>query len=102
MRKCTYTLWYSSSILTIIFASSCKRESYPEDDVKESYTVAVRFKEFDKAIREFNTSQRAQLPRLTGATTLSNRDAVEEDYLYFWSFNQGPWSPTSTRVVEPH
>ncbi|MFD2967449.1 hypothetical protein [Sphingobacterium bambusae] len=93
MRKCTYTLWYSFSILTIIFASSCKRESYPEDDVKESYTVAVRFKEFDQAIREFNTSQRAQLPRLTGATSLSSTNAVEEGYLYFWSFNQGTLEP---------
>ena len=102
MRKCTYTLWYSFSILAIIFASSCKRESYPEDDVKESYTVAVRFKEFDQVIREFNTSQRAQLPRLTGATSLSSTNAVEEGYLYFWFFTKGRWSPTFTRVVELH
>ncbi len=93
MKKRTYTLWYSFSILTIIFASSCKREPYPEDDVKESYTVAVKFKEFDQAIREFNTSQRAQLPRLTGATSLNSTNAVEEGNLYFWSFNQGTLGP---------
>ncbi|GHE41196.1 hypothetical protein [Sphingobacterium griseoflavum] len=93
MKNFTYMFWYGFSLLFIIYACSCQRETYPDDDMRESYTVAVKFKEFDQTIRELKNNQRTQLAQAKKRGMMNGLRAAEGDFVYFWSFNQGTLEP---------
>ncbi|TDS10358.1 hypothetical protein [Sphingobacterium paludis] len=94
MKTLTHLLRYSFSVLLIIvYASSCKKDFDPKYDDKKSYTVAVKFQEFDQLIRPLRSSVRAQKGLSSNATALRSPQSGQEGYLYYWSFNQSTLEP---------
>lgn len=94
MKKLTNIIRFDFFFLSImIYAVSCKKYADPQDDVKESYAVAVRFKEFEEATRPLSSSLRSNVAMNNRSATSINANTAQEGYMYYWSFNQGSLQP---------
>ncbi|WP_144036527.1 hypothetical protein [Sphingobacterium psychroaquaticum] len=94
MKRLTAWCRYSLSLFLIVVVTiSCKNEVISFDDHNESYTVAFEFQEFDASVSPLqNIGKYTALSKLSSITNVPPQ-VVQDEYLYYWSFNTGSSIP---------
>lgn len=103
MRNYTKKNWYSFlCFLSIVFlVSSCDKDVVAPDALDESYTVAIKFKEFESSTTPLGKNARVLADKAVNKWASTNprqTKNIQQGYLYYWSFNNETLSP-DIRVV---